>query len=112
MNNIEDLLRTLTEEDDENEENTNSDYTDNTASQSSTDGLFSGLDPEMMLKILSLFESFNKSDENERFLLALKPLLREENQSKIDSAVRLMKLLSLLPVLQKSGLLDNFNKLF
>lgn len=111
MNNIEELLRTLAEEDDEGEDN-NSTTDDTSSAQNGTDGLFSALDPEMMLKLLSLFESLNKSDENERFLLALKPLLREENQSKIDSAVRLMKLISLLPVLQKSGILDNLNKMF
>lgn len=111
MDNIEELLRALAEEDDESEDN-NSANDNASSAQNGTDGLFSALDPEMMLKLLSLFESFNKSDENERFLLALKPLLREENQSKIDSAVRLMKLISLLPVLQKSGILDNLNKMF
>ena len=47
-----------------------------------------------------------RSSDNERFLLALKPLLREENRPKIDSALRLMKLFSLLPVLRESGLFD------
>ena len=58
----------------------------------------------MLLKMLSLFESLNQPDDNERFLLALKPLLREENRPKVDSALRLMKLFSLLPLLKDSGL--------
>ena len=86
MDNIEDILRALTEDSDEDERN-------NEANAQSSDGqgggLFSGLDPEMLLKMLSLFETFNQPSDNERFLLALKPLLREENRPKIDSALRL-----------------------
>lgn len=101
MDGIEDLLRALS--DDEDDENA-----DSKADSGQPDGLFSGLDPEMLLKMLSLFETLNQPDDNERFLLALKPLLREENRPKIDSALRLMKLFSLLPILKESGL---FNKL-
>lgn len=110
MDNIEDLLRALTDEDDENEENT-SDSTENTSSQNSSDGFFSGFDPEMMIKLFGLFETLNQPDDNERFLLALKPLLREENRAKIDSAMRLMKLFSLIPILKQSGILDDLGKM-
>ncbi len=99
MDNIEDILCALTEDDDNKAENERQD-------SSEEQGLFSGLDPEMLLKMLSLFEMFNQPNDNERFLLALKPLLREENRSKVDSALRLMKLFSLLPVLKESGLFD------
>lgn len=103
MDNIEDILRALTEDSEEDERG-------NEAGAQGSDGqdggLFSGLDPEMLLKMLSLFETFNQPSDNERFLLALKPLLREENRPKIDSALRLMKLFSLLPVLKESGLFD------
>ncbi len=99
MDNIEDILRALTEDDDNQTENGRQDGPEE-------QGLFSGLDPEMLLKMLSLFETFNQPNDNERFLLALKPLLREENRSKVDSALRLMKLFSLLPVLKESGLFD------
>ena len=100
MDNIEDILRALTEDNDDNQ-------ADNARSDGSEEqGLFSGLDPEMLLKMLALFETFNQPSDNERFLLALKPLLREENRPKIDSAMRLLKLFSLLPVLRESGLLD------
>lgn len=100
MDNIEELLRALTEEDDD----------DGAEEESSGEadgagGLFSGLDPEMLFKMLSLFETLNQPNDSERFLLALKPLLREENRAKIDSAIRLMKLFALLPVLKDSGLL-------
>lgn len=100
MDNIEELLRALAEDDD----NSNDGGHDSGSSDEKSDGLFSGLDPEMLMKMLALFETLNQPDDNERFLLALKPLLREENRAKIDSAIRLMKLFSLLPLLKDSGL--------
>lgn len=98
MDNIEELLRALADDD----ESDNSEEDENTEK---SDGLFSGLDPEMLIKMFALFETFNQPDDNERFLLALKPLLREENRVKVDSAIRLLKLFSLLPILKDSGLL-------
>lgn len=98
MDNIEELLRALADDDESN----NSEEDENTEK---SDGLFSGLDPEMLIKMFALFETFNQPDDNERFLLALKPLLREENRVKVDSAIRLLKLFSLLPLLKDSGLL-------
>lgn len=99
MDGIEDLLRALSDDED-------NEKADNNAGSEQSEGLFSGLDPEMLLKMLSLFETLNQPDDNERFLQALKPLLREENRPKIDSALRLMKLFSLLPILRESGLFD------
>ncbi len=99
MDNIEDVLRALTEDSDDD----SSSGTEQSGTEQS-DGLFSGLDPEMLMRLLSLFETLNQPDDNERFLLALKPLLREENRAKIDSAIRLMKLFSLLPVLKDAGI--------
>lgn len=99
MDGIEDLLRALSDDEDD-------EKADNKANSGHSEGLFSGLDPEMLLKMLSLFETLNQPDDNERFLLALKPLLREENRPKIDSALRLIKLFSLLPILRDSGLFE------
>lgn len=96
MDNIEELLRALA--DDESDDN------DEQREETEKSGLFSGLDPEMLLKMLALFETLNQPDDNERFLLALKPLLREENRAKVDSAIRLMKLFSLLPLIKDSGI--------
>lgn len=102
MDNIEEILRTLVgEEDDDTSEDTAADSSEN----SQDDGLFGSLDPKMLLTMMSLFESLNKPDDSERLLLALKPLLREENRQKIDAAVKFMKLFALLPVLKESGVL-------
>lgn len=101
MDNIEDILRTLVGDDDsEDAPDTAAD-----AADEGKGGLFGDLDPTMLLTMMSLFESLNKPDDSERLLLALKPLLREENQRKIDSAVKFMKIFALLPVLRESGML-------
>lgn len=100
MDNIEELLRALADDESDDEESENEEQSE----AESSEGLFSGLDPEMLLKMLALFETLNQPDDNERFLLALKPLLRDENRAKIDSAIRLMKLFSLLPLIKDSGI--------
>ncbi len=105
MQGIEDLLRALAEDDEGDDER--AEKSDNNADPEQSDGIFSGLDPEMLLKMMSLFETLNQPDDNEKFLLALKPLLREENRVKIDSAVKFLKFFSILPILKESGFLDN-----
>ncbi len=99
MDNIEDILRALAGDSD----------TDNSEKDGSEDsgqgGLFDGLDIEQLMKIMSVLGSMNEHDDNERFLLALKPLLREENRPKIDSALKLLKISALLPLLRDSGIL-------
>lgn len=96
MDNIEDILRALTE--DEPEEDSSS------APDEDAGGLFSGLDLGSIAKIAGLLGAAGKTGNDERLLLALKPLLREENQKKVDTALRLLKLISLLPILKESGL--------
>ena len=105
MDNIEDILRALTEDNDfDGNKNDKKNDAKSEHSSDNSDGLFSGLDTEMLFRMLSLFEALNQPDDNERFLLALKPLLREENRRKIDSAIRLMKLFTVLPMIKDSGI--------
>ena len=58
-------------------------------------------------KILKVQEIMNKAsnDKNAEFLL--KPLLREERQSKVDKAVKMLKLFTVWTVLKDSGLLND-----
>lgn len=98
MNDIEDILRALAADDDDTTEA-------NENSKEQEGGIFGNLDPNMLLTLMGLFESMNKPDDNERLLLALKPLVREENRTKIDAAVKFMKLFALLPILKESGML-------
>ncbi len=100
-NNIEDLLRALVGDDEDNEDEQSREN-----KNEEQGGLFSGLDPEMLIKLMGLLETLNQPDDTERFLLALKPLLRQENRPKIDSALRLIKLFTILPMLRETGLFD------
>lgn len=100
-NNIEDFLRALVGDDEDNE-----DEQPRENESEAQGGLFSGLDPEMLIKLMGLLETLNQPDDTERFLLALKPLLRQENRPKIDSALRLIKLFTILPMLRETGLFD------
>lgn len=101
MDNIEEILRALTEDSDEHTESANSKENN----ESNAGSIFDGLDPEFLLSLLGLFEKMNTSDDSERLLLALKPMLRDENKAKIDTAIKFLKLFSLLPLLKESGML-------
>ncbi len=63
-----------------------------------------------MLKIMSLINKFknNTDSDNQRLLMALKPHLSVERQKKVDTAVKILKLIELMPVFTESGLLENF----
>ena len=43
-------------------------------------------------------------DDRTRLLLSLKPHLSEERQQRVDQAVKLLKLITLLPLIRESGL--------
>lgn len=45
------------------------------------------------------------SDKNIALLLALRPLLKEENRVKIDRVIRIFRIMALYPLLRDSGLL-------
>lgn len=61
------------------------------------DGGFS-IDPEMLMKLMSLFEKLQKGRNDPRcnLIKALKPLLSPPRQKKADTAIELMKIFSLL----------------
>ena len=102
MDNIEDILRALAEDAPEDGGSESAQPQENPG-----EGLFSGLDLGSMAKIAGLLSAAGNTSNDERLLLALKPLLREENRGKVDTALRLLKLISLLPLLKESGLFGN-----
>jgi len=64
------------------------------------------LDGDMMqaiMKFAPLLGGMQKEDDTTRFLMALRPLLGEERRKKLDEAVKILRLLRLLPLLQGSG---------
>lgn len=63
------------------------------------------IDPNMLIKMQQLFSQIPKHDKNTEFIRALKPLLKPERRTKADEAIKMMKIFSMLPILQKSGML-------
>ena len=61
----------------------------------------------LLLRAAPLLTTVNQEDNATRFLTALRPLLSEARQKKLDEAGRILKLLRLLPLLKESGLLQN-----
>lgn len=63
------------------------------------------IDMGKLLGIMSKFKS-QGTDNRSRLLLALKPHLSEKRQERVDRAVKILKLLDMLPLLQESGLMN------
>ena len=61
----------------------------------------------MLLRTAPLLASANREDDSTRLLAALRPLLGEARQKKLDEASKILKLLHLLPLLKESGVLQN-----
>lgn len=57
---------------------------------------------ETFMKISRVLKS-GKDDDRARLLLALRPHLSPERQLKVDKAVKLLKLVEILPLLRESG---------
>lgn len=64
-----------------------------------------GFDISKLMGMASMLQGFNSEDDNIRLILALKPLLSEEKRIKADRAVKILKIINLLPLLKESGLL-------
>lgn len=67
--------------------------------------MFDGVDIEKVMQIVSLLKS-RSDDSRTKLLLALKPNLSSKRQEKVDNAIKLLKLIEILPALKQSGLLD------
>ena len=67
-----------------------------------------GLDPNQIAKIMSVISRLKNSSNDSRanLLLALKPLLSVPRREKVDTAIKLLKLIDMLPLLKDSGLFD------
>ncbi len=60
-----------------------------------------------VMKILGRLKS-GSDDNRTALLLALKPNLSKQKQEKVDNAVKLLKLIEILPYLKESGILNIF----
>ena len=59
---------------------------------------------QMFARMMPLLSQMNQEDNNTRFLQALRPLLQEERQQKLDQAVKFLQILSVLPYLREAVL--------
>lgn len=73
-----------------------------------TDSLLAGLDGDMLqtiMKMAPLLSNFRQEDDSTRLLRALRPMLSEERQKKLDEGTKLLQLMRMLPLLKNSGIL-------
>lgn len=65
------------------------------------------LDPALLSKIAGIMQRLKGGADNRTALLvALKPLVSPRRQKRVETAVKLLRLIDLLPYLKDSGLLD------
>lgn len=66
--------------------------------------------PDDISRFMKIFSRLNSKEKDTRsdLLLALKPHLSEEKQQRVDSAVKILRLLELLPLIKESGLINFF----
>ena len=77
----------------------------NTQTQQPAPPAAPGIDVAKLMQLQAILQQANKHDKNVDLLLALRPLLKEENQVKIDRLIKIFKLFSVYPALKQSGLL-------
>lgn len=68
-------------------------------------GISGGDELRAVMNIMSRLKN-EKNDSRTQLLLALKPHLSEPKQAKVDTAVKILRLLDLLPYLKESGVLN------
>lgn len=91
-----------------NNNNNNNNMPVATTPQNKSDGL--GIDFGTIMKLQGLMQTASQNDKTTDLLIALKPLLNEKRQVKVDKAVKLMKIWALYNVAKDSGII-NIDKL-
>lgn len=66
------------------------------------------IDINMIMKMQQIFSKMNVSDKNSQLLLSLKPHFGESRRKKVDQAISMMRLMSILPALKDSGIFEIF----
>ena len=68
------------------------------------------LSPTQLKSLMNVLMKMKSGGENERIKLlkALRPHLSEERQKKTDTAIKILKLIDMLPMLKEAGLGDLF----
>ena len=66
------------------------------------------IDMNLIANIGQMMKNMNTNDKNTQLLLALKPHFGERRQARVDRAIKMIRLFSLLPLLRQSGILSEF----
>ena len=61
---------------------------------------------QMVTRLAPMLAAVRQEDDSTRLLRALRPLLGEERQKKLDEAIRILQFMRMLPILRQSGLLS------
>ena len=101
MDNISDILSSLSEEDIGKLKNMASSIF---GEQSQPAEASPGIDLSSITNALS---KLNFEDDNVRFLRSLKPVLSERRRRKADEAINIIRIMKLMPMLKSSGLLGD-----
>lgn len=64
------------------------------------------IDPAMLMKITQAMKLMKRDDPRIDLLLALRQNLSEPRRKKIDEAIHILRLLSLMPLLREQGFLN------
>lgn len=62
-------------------------------------------DLSQLSALVPIMQAFNQPDERLDFINALKPLLSEDKRQKADEAMKLVRLVSVLPLLRERGIM-------
>lgn len=62
-------------------------------------------DPALLLKMQQAMGALRQDDPRMNFLMALKPNLSEHRRQRVDEAIRILRLLSMVPLLREQRLL-------
>lgn len=106
MDNIADIISSLSPDDIENLKATaESIFGGSTAEKNEPkdNDFLSSFDPSMIQKIMTVMSKMNSDNSRSDFIKALKPHLSASRQKKADEAMKILKLLDLLPLLQNLG---------
>ena len=66
-----------------------------------------GITPELLQtvsRLTPLLSQVNREDDSTRLLQALRPLLSNKRQKKLDEAVKILQMMRLMPLIKDSGL--------
>ncbi len=71
------------------------------------ESIFGNVGSDELMNIMSIVSKLNQNNNDARtnLLSALKPHLSEPKRDKVDTAIKILRLLDLLPILKESGIL-------